>query len=235
MRSGQLTRSTEGTPQGGIISPLLANLYLHEVLDKWFVEQVQPLMKSASFIVRYADDFILGFHEEQDARRVMKVLSQRFNKYGLNIHPQKTRLVRFKHPVYGPEGPSESFDFLGFTHRWELNHNGKGVVRRKTAKARFARSLKELNQWCRLNRHRKMSEQIKAMKEKLRGHYAYYGIRGNYKSLANFRFRALFVWYRWLCRRTRNCAGIKVRFSGFCNKATYLYKVDCPRIVHSDV
>jgi group II intron reverse transcriptase/maturase len=235
MSSGQLTRSTEGTPQGGIISPLLANIYLHEVLDKWFVEQVQPMLKHESFIVRYADDFILGFHKEQDARRVMKVLSQRFQKYGLKIHPEKTRLVRFKHPQYGPDGQSETFDFLGFNHHWARNQNGKYVVRRKTAKSRMARSLKAINQWCRLNRHRKMSEQIEAMKKKLRGHYAYYGIRGNHKCLTNFRYHAMYIWYCWLCRRTRNCAGIKGRFSAFSDKAAYLYKIEYPRILHSDV
>ena len=236
LESGQLTQSTEGTPQGGIISPMLANIYLHEVLDKWFVEQVQPVMKATSFLVRYADDFVMGFHNEEDARRVLRVLSKRFNKYGLTIHSEKTRLVRFTRPWQNKTGErSESFDFLGFTHYWERNGRGNYVVRRRTAKSRFARALKSIHQWCREYRHRKMREQIDIIRRKLRGHYAYYAIQGNYKSISRFRKEALYIWYKWLCRRTRNCEGMTGRFSDFANKVTFIYGVEYPRIFHSNV
>lgn len=234
MKSGQMRKSKEGTPQGGIISPLLANIYLHEVLDKWFVEQVQPVMKSESFLVRYADDFIMGFHLESDARRVLKVLSKRFSKYGLTIHPDKTRLVKFEKP-WGNAPESESFDYLGFTHYWSKNRNGKYVVSRKTAKDRFKRSLKGFNQWCRENRHCKMKDQIDSIKRKLQGHYAYYAIRGNSRSLSELKFRVMYIWYKWLCRRTRNCDGIRCRFSEFMDKATKIYGIGYPRIIHPDV
>ena len=234
--SGQFVRSHEGTPQGGIISPLLANIYLHEVLDRWFAEQVQPLMKGESFLVRYADDFVMGFHDESDARRVMEVLSRRFAKYGLEIHPQKTRLLRFTRPWQNPNGErSESFDFLGFTHYWEKSRSGNYVVRRKTAQSRFARGLKNVSQWCRENRHRKITEQIRIFSRKLQGHYAYYAIYGNYRSLERFHRRALHIWYRWLCRRTRNWAGLPGSFGQFARKATTLYRVPMPKILHSVV
>jgi group II intron reverse transcriptase/maturase len=236
MESGQLTAGTEGTPQGGIISPLLANVYLHEVLDGWFAEQVQPVMKGASFLVRYADDFIMGFHDEEDARRVFKVLAKRFGKYGLTIHPEKTRLVRFTLPWQNEEGErSESFDFLGFTHHWEKNGKGNYVVRRRTAKTRFARALKSVGEWCRDNRHGKIREQIKTIKQKLQGHYAYYGIRGNYRNLERYRTRVLRIWYRWLKRRTRNCAGLQGQFSDFARKAAELYGIRYPCIIHPGV
>jgi len=236
MQSGQWFRSAEGTPQGGIISPLLANIYLHEVLDKWFVEQVQPAMKAECFLVRYADDFIMGFHDEQDARRVMSVIAKRFEKYGLSIHPQKTRLVRFTRPWQNEDGErGESFDFLGFTHYWEKNGYGNYVVRRRTARTRFQRALKGVRQWCRENRHQKLREQLRVLTEKLQGHYAYYGIGGNYRSLERFRFLVLYAWYKWLLRRTRNFEGIKGRFSDFANKVTYECGLPFPRIHHSNV
>lgn len=236
LKSGQLIHSAKGTPQGGIISPLLANLYLHEVLDRWFVEQVQPVLKSASFLVRYADDFVMGFHDESDARRVMKVLARRFEKYGLRIHPQKTRLLRFTKPWQnGPGERSESFDFLGFTHHWEKNGRGNYVVRRRTERARFSRALKNVSHWCRENRHRKMSEQIEAIRRRLQGHYAYYGIHGNYRSLERFRYLVIYRWHKWLRRRTRNCVGLRLCYTQFLKKVSQVYRIAGPRIHHSNV
>ena len=194
------------------------------------------MMKGECFLVRYADDFVMGFHDESDARRVMEVLSRRFAKYGLEIHPEKTRLLRFTRPWQNHNGErSESFDFLGFTHYWEKSRSGSYVVRRKTAQSRFARGLKNVSQWCRENRHRKITEQIRIFSRKLQGHYAYYAIHGNYRSLERFRRRALHIWYRWLCRRTRNWAGISGSFGQFAQKVTSLYRVPTPKILHSDV
>ena len=159
MEDGALQRSEAGTPQGGVISPLLANIFLHEVLDAWFHQDVLPLLRGRALLVRYADDAVMLFENEEDARRVMEVLPKRFGKYGLTLHPDKTRLVPFKRPDRvparhddddGPEGPG-SFDFLGFTIHWGKSLAGKWVVRNRTAKDRFRRALVKLSEWCRRN------------------------------------------------------------------------------------
>jgi RNA-directed DNA polymerase len=207
----ELTYPEAGTPQGGVISPLLANIYLHYVLDVWFEEVVKPRLKGRAFLVRYADDFVIGFAHAEDARRVLDVLPKRFGKYGLTIHPDKTRLVPFLRPPSRPpragvqqvEAPG-SFDFLGFTHFWSRSKKGFWVVRRKTAGRRFQRALKKIADWCRLNRHLPIAEQHRALGQQLRGHYAYYGgLIGNVRCLQRFRTAVHRVWYRWLSRRRR--------------------------------
>ena len=145
LEGGELTYPEAGTPQGGVISPLLANVYLHYVLDVWFEQEVKPRLKGRAFLVRYADDFVMGFACEEDARRVLDVLPKRFGKYGLTIHPDKTRLVPFGRPIASPcraglgqaGTPPGSFDFLGFTHYWSRSQKGNWVVKRKTAGSRF--------------------------------------------------------------------------------------------------
>ena len=159
---GQLSYPEEGTPQGGVISPLLSNIYLHEVLDCWYVQEVLPRMKGRVFLVRFADDFILGFESKEDAEKVYRVLFKRFDKYGLSLHPEKTRLVPFGSPVATlekqPANPTspETFDFLGFTHYWGKSQRGHWIIRRKTSRKRLGRSLKQINQWCRQNRHQSL-------------------------------------------------------------------------------
>jgi len=188
----ELTYPEAGTPQGGVISPLLANIYLHYVLDVWFEEVVKPRLKGRAFLVRYADDFVMGFACEEDAHRVLGVLPKRFGKYGLTIHPEKTRLVPFRRPssrppAAGSEGvpPAGSFDFLGFTHFWSRSQKGSWVVKRKTAGSRYRRALKRIADWCQRNRHLPIAEQHQTLGQKLRGHYAYYGgVMGNLRSLA---------------------------------------------------
>ena len=147
-RTGNLTFPDAGSPQGGVISPLLANIYLHYVLDVWFEQEVQPRLKGRAFLIRYADDFVMGFTCEEDARRVLDVLPKRFGKYGLTIHPDKTRLVAFRPPGRSdrrrpPDGASEpgTFDLLGFTHYWGRSRKGVWVVKRRTAASRFRRAL----------------------------------------------------------------------------------------------
>jgi RNA-directed DNA polymerase len=208
--AGVLTHPEAGSPQGGVISPLLANLFLHYVLDEWFEREVRPRLKGQAFLVRYADDFVMGFQHESDARRVLAVLPRRFTKYGLTIHPEKTRLVRFERPTRGPgeEASGEAsdpgtFDFLGFTHYWGRSRSGTWVVKRKTAKGRFQRGVAALTAWCRQNRHRPIGEQHAVLRRKLLGHYAYYGITGNSQALGRFRTTATWVWKRWLSRRRR--------------------------------
>ena len=197
-----LTRPEEGTPQGGVISPLLANVYLHEVLDTWFERTVKPRLRGKAYLIRYADDAVMVFADESDARRVMEVLPKRCEKYGLTLHPQKTRLVQFRSPARGAGDPPEVFDFLGFRHLWALTLRGRWAVRRKTASGRFTSALRRVAQWCRSHRHLTIPEQQKMLAMKLRGHYAYYGIAGNYQGIGRFRHELLRVWRYWLGRRS---------------------------------
>jgi RNA-directed DNA polymerase len=209
LEGGELTHPEAGTPQGGVISPLLANVYLHYVLDVWFAQEVKPRLKGRAFLVRYADDFVMGFACEEDARRVLDVLPKRFGKYGLTIHPDKTGLVPFARPprrpaaTGGPEVPPPgSFDFLGFTHFWSRSKQGWWVVKRKTAGSRFRRAVRMIAAWCRLNRHLPIGLQFRALWRKLLGHFRYYGgLIGNGRSLWCFRDRVQLVWRKWLSRR----------------------------------
>lgn len=209
MEAGNLSHPTTGTPQGGVISPLLSNIYLHKVLDEWFEAEVQPRLAGQAFLIRFADDFILVFQRENDARRVLEVLAKRFAKYGLRLHPDKTRLVRFEAPRKAerqeapPQEEPGSFDFLGFTHYWDKSRQGAWVVKRKTAADRMTRFLQRLNRWCREKRHAPLAWQHAQLLSKLRGHYEYYGITGNSKSLSSLHHWAKRIWRKWLGRRSR--------------------------------
>lgn len=210
LEEGVWTHPETGSPQGGVISPMLANVYLHYVLDEWFAQEVQPRLKGKAFLVRFADDFVMGFTHEEDARRVMAVLGKRFAKYGLTLHPDKTRMVPFRRPPLrkkprgGPNGDRPGvFDLLGFTHFWARSRQGKWVVRRKTSSSRFTRGLRKISEWCRKNRHRPIAEQCQKLSQKLRGHYAYYGITGNSPALNSFREAVKHAWGKWLRRRRR--------------------------------
>ena len=202
---GELLHPEKGAPQGGVISPMLANIYLHYVLDEWFVEVVQPRLKGKAFLVRYCDDFIIGCELEEDARRVLEVLPRRLEKYGLAIHPEKTRLVPFQAPKAGaPRGEhNDTFDFLGFTHYWGKSRRGYWVVKRRTMRKRLRRAMKAIAQWCRCNRHMPLQEQHRTVCQKLRGHLQYYGLRGNYRSMELLYEHTRRVWHKWLSRRSR--------------------------------
>jgi len=201
---GSVSCPEQGTPQGGVISPMLSNIYLHEVLDKWFMEVVRPRLRGRAYLVRFADDAVLVFSDERDARRVREVLPKRFGKYGLTLHPEKTRLIRFERPGSPTERKgSGSFNFLGFTHYWGHSRKGNWVVKRKTEKSRFSRALRAVSEWCKRNRHLPVKEQHRALGRKLWGHYSYYGITGNARSLGNFRYQVWRVWCKWLNRRSR--------------------------------
>lgn len=214
LEDGALTYPQSGTPQGGVVSPLLANIYLHEVLDRWFEQVVKPRLEQKSFLIRYADDFVLVFASERDAQRVMEVLPQRFGKYGLTLHPEKTRLVDFRKPQQAREraGRAGSFDLLGFTHHWGRTRKGRWVVKRKTSAKRFTRAVKTIAQWGRANRHASIAEQHRALGRKLKGHCAYYGITGNAPALARFRHEIHRAWQRWLNRRGQRNAMSWERF-----------------------
>jgi len=204
LEAGQRTCPDAGTPQGGVVSPILANVYLHYVLDQWFHEQVRPRFRGRAHLIRYADDFVVVCEHEGDAHRLMDVLPKRFGKYGLTLHPEKTRLVPFRQPRLGTKSaPKESFDLLGFTHFWGLSRRETWVVKRKTAKDRFGRALRKVSAWCRANRHTPIGYQQRQLSAKLRGHCGYYGITGNSKALARFRFELVRVWRWWLDRRSQ--------------------------------
>jgi len=211
MEDGRLSRSVLGTPQGGVVSPILSNVYLHHVLDEWFATRVQPCLRGRSFIVRYADDVVIVIEEESEARRVMAALSERLGRFGLTMHPEKSRLVCFRQPKFkwrpkqDDDGfqPPGSFNFLGFTHFWGNTRRGGWALKQKTAKDRLRRSLVSVNRWCRAHRHESVAEQHRMLVRKLRGHCAYYGITGNSSSLASFSFHVVHIWQKWLNRRSQ--------------------------------
>jgi RNA-directed DNA polymerase len=234
LEEGVVTTPESGSPQGGVISPLLANVYLHYVLDGWFEQEVKPRLRGSAFLVRYADDLVMGFDCEEDARRVLEVLPKRFGKYGLTLHPDKTRLVPFQRPSQQSDSgsakpPPGSFDLLGFTHYWGRSQRGVWVVKRKTATSRFSRVIKKLTQWCRLNRHRPVAEQHQMLSQKLRGHDAYYGITGNSRMLHRLRFVVIRIWRKWLTRRRR--AG-RLSWDHF-KRLLQRFPLPPPRVVHS--
>jgi RNA-directed DNA polymerase len=207
LEEGVLRHSDAGAPQGGVASPLLANAYLHYVLDEWFSQQVQPRLAGPSTLVRYCDDFVMVFRDSDDAKRTLDVLGKRLGRFGLELHPEKTKLVdfRFRRPSWAGwhDQLPVTFCFLGFTHHWAWSRNGKPVVRLRTAKDRFARALRAINQTCRRICHWSIREQHARLCRMLRGHYAYYGVTGNRRMLSNLRRQAERRWRIWLSRRTR--------------------------------
>jgi len=206
LEDGLLRLATEGTPQGGVISPLLSNIYLHHVLDGWFEGDVRPRLRGGATLVRYADDFVMTFEKHDDAKRVREVLGKRLERYGLTLHPDKTRFIDFRPQRRGGTQPGctePPFDFLGFTHTWVKSRKGKDVVRQTTAKNRLARALKAINIWCRDNRHQVVRWQHARLSAKLIGHFAYYGRTGNYRHIHGYRQQVIKLWRKWLERRTR--------------------------------
>jgi len=193
MEDGSVSYPEAGTPQGGVVSPLLSNVFLHYVLDLWFEQDVKPRLRQRAFLIRYADDVVIGFRDQRDAQRVMEVLPKRFGKYGLTVHPTKTKLVPFCPPSSktkeqdgSQEGRPGTFDLLGFTHYWARSLRGYWVIKLKTAANRFSRAVRSIDSWCRDNRHLSISEQQQKLNEKLRGHYAYNGVTGNSGALSRF-------------------------------------------------
>jgi RNA-directed DNA polymerase len=236
LEEGNLWYPEAGSPQGGVISPLLANVFLHYVLDVWFKEEVQPRLQGRARLIRYADDFVILFTHEADARRVLEVLPKRFGKYGLTLHPEKTRLVPFCQPPHKADGGGDdrksragTFDLLGFTHYWGKSWRGRWVVKRQTASDRLSRAVKKIAQWCRRNRHDPVEQQHRTLSQKVRGHYAYYGITGNALALQAFREAVKRCWRTWLDRRNRERTMIWDRF----NRLLAQYPLPPPRVVHS--
>jgi RNA-directed DNA polymerase len=210
LEDGQLSRPRTGTPQGGVISPLLANIFLHYALDDWFVRTVRPHLVSPASLTRYADDFVMVFANDTDAHRVWNALPKRLHRFGLELHPEKSRLVDFRFQRPRVEGThadvATTFDFLGFTHLWTTSRRQKNVVLQRTAKGRLARTLKAISDRCKHMRHDALRDQHDRLVRALRGHYAYFAITGNSRSLRLVHYRTERIWHKWLCRRSRRSA-----------------------------
>ncbi len=229
LEKGQLLHPETGSPQGGVVSPVISNIYLHEVMDKWFEETVKPVLRGKAFMVRYADDIVCVFADEKDAKRVYDVLPKRFAKHGLELHETKTKLVNFLSPSKDGNGRPEVFDLLGFTHKWGKSKRGNNVVQRQTSKNRLKSAVKRVYQWCKDNLHMKLKEQHHQLVLKLRGHYGYYGITGNIKQIQNFRHQTELAWFKWLGRRSQKATLTWERFEAI----SRVYPLPPPRIVHS--
>ncbi len=202
---GKVIHPDEGTPQGGVISPLLSNIFLHEVLDKWFMEKVKPRMNFRAEMIRFADDAILLFENEFDAKRVYSVIHERFRRFGLELHPEKTQLVHLEKPrtKSGRRGKDRSVNFLGFTLHWGKSRRGNWVIKRKTSKKSLKKCLDKIGEWCRKNRHIKIKAQHEKLSQKLEGHYQYYGVTSNMKALHSFYWGVKRIWKNWLNRRSQ--------------------------------
>ena len=202
---GVVTTPETGTVQGSTLSPLLANVYLHYALDLWFELEIKPQLKGKAILVRYCDDFVMGFELGEDAEQVNQLLSNRFAAYGLELHPEKTRMVDFRRPPtrqHGGKGPG-TFDLLGFTHYWKRSRRGNWHMAVKTRRARLKRAIGSIHDWCRRHRHESIPAQHAALKRKLTGHFNYFGVRGNSRSIGVVVFYAQRAWFKWLRRRSQ--------------------------------
>jgi len=231
MEDGQISYSDRGTPQGGVVSPVLANIFLHHVLDEWFDQEVKPRMRGHCFMVRFADDFVIGFQHEDDARRVVEVLPKRFEKYGLEIHPQKSRLLKFRKPASKKEvnRGDNTFDFLGFTHYWARSRKGSWVIKRKTSRKKVNKTIQALWLWCKENRHMNLLRQHSILCSKLRGHFQYFGVRCNMRAMEAVLHHVRRGWRYWLNRRSSKKALDWEKFDVLLTKLPLV----SPRIIHN--
>jgi RNA-directed DNA polymerase len=231
MEDGVWHHPETGVVQGGVISPVLANIFLHHVLDAWFEQDVRPRLKGRCFLLRFADDFCIGCELETDARKILAVLPKRFARFGLTIHPTKTTLIAFRKP-HAPQASANgngTFDFLGLTHYWTQSRRGFWVIKRRTARKRLRRAKKSLWRWCRVNRHAPLKYQYQMLCLKLRGHFRYYGIRGNLPLLEEVRRDAEKAWRYWRSRRSSKSAIGWEKFQ----RLLETYVLPTPKIVHN--
>lgn len=228
VEGGQRRYNTAGTPQGSVLSPLIANVYLHAALDRWFEHEVKPRLHGRGALVRFADDVRLVFSHERDARRVMAVLDKRLARYGLRLHPEKTRLHDFRRPAGARRRPT-GFDFLGMTHYWARSRKGRWTIKRRTARDRFRRALRAMTRYCRRNRHRSVAEQHEVLSRKLLGHYAYFGVTANYAALARLYEQTRRAWIKWLGRRSQRGRLTWPR----AERLLVRFPLPPPRVVHS--
>ena len=231
LEEGVLRREAGGTPQGGVISPLLANIFLHHVLDDGFETVARPRLQGRCLLIRYADDAVMAFEDRASGLKMLDVLGKRLGRYGLTLHPTKTRFVHFRPNPPGAgrdEGGPATFDFLGFTHVWGKSLKGKDVVRQITAKDRYARALASVTEWCRRNPHRPFRDQHAHLSRMIRGHCAYYGRTGNSKRLGWYHHQLERIWKTWLARRGQRS---NLNWSRFAARLRQ-YPLPPPRVVH---
>ena len=232
LEQGQVFYPDSGTPQGGVLSPLLSNAFLHDVLDVWFAREVQPRLRRPSQLIRFCDDFVMLFACQEDAQRVNAVLGKRLGKFGLQLHPDKTRLLDFRprdstHSKV--EGAlSSTFAFLGFLHVWGKSRKNNWVVRQYTAKDRQARTFRVINETCRVMRHESLPDQHRQLCWKLKGHYAYFGISGNSKQLGRLYNRVRRLWRKWLSRRSWTSTVSRRKLGAILDR----FPLPAPKIVH---
>jgi RNA-directed DNA polymerase len=198
---GKVIHPDTGCPQGSSISPVLANIYLHYVLDLWFQEVVKPRCKVRAFMCRYADDVVFAFQWYEEADRFLRVLPKRLAKYGLELSAEKSRMMRFSRFQLGKS--SERFDFLGFEYRWVVDHKGVPRVTCRTSRKRLRSALARVTEWLKAQRHLPARQLVEALNSRLRGHYNYYGVIGNHASLRSYFYQVTRLLKKWLGRRSQ--------------------------------
>jgi RNA-directed DNA polymerase len=221
---GHIFKPVEGTPQGGVISPILANIYLHYALDLWFEKEIKKNCDGESYLIRFADDFVAIFRYARDAEMFYHKLRERLAKFDLELAEEKTRIVSFSR---FRKYEKTKFSFLGIEFRWGISNNGKDVIKRRTDRKRLQKAFREITEWCRENRHQRIRKQAETMKLKLRGHYNYYGIAGNSNGIRQFFDGAMQIWYRWLNRRSQHRS---YTWEGF-KEMTRKYEIPQPRVI----
>ena len=232
--AGRIVATEQGTPQGGNLSPMLSNIFLHYVLDVWFEKKVKPQTRGTCQLVRYADDFICMVQYASDAEHIEHALRERFAKFDLELHPKKTRVISFgryeRANAKRQNHRANTFDFLGFTHYCDISRKGKFIVGRKTSRKKFRMKCKEMNNWLRkIRNYRKAKEWWPVLQAKLRGHYQYYGVSGNMRSLRRFYSLTLRMTLKWLNRRSQRKSFNRASFEKYLEH----YPLPEPRIVHN--
>ena len=213
-----------GTPQGGIVSPVLANIYLHYVLDLWFERIVKKACRGDASLMRYADDFVGAFQYEDDASRFERELKGRLGKFELEVAPEKTRKVRFSRFEMAKNG---NFEFLGFAFWWELSRKGKPLVRRRTSPKKLYASVQALGEWIRENRHRRTNRVMNMLRKKLQGYWNYYGVIGNLRSLEKVYWQCRRLLFKWLNRRSQKRS---LNWESL-ERLLVRYRIHAPRII----
>jgi group II intron reverse transcriptase/maturase len=220
---GKIIDPETGVPQGGIVSPIASNVYLHYALDLWFEETVKKHCRGKAFQCRFADDFVCAFEHKEDAERFYNVLGKRLKKFGLEVAEDKTKIITFDR---FNEQERESFEFLGFEFRWGVSRNGKTILKRRTAKKKLKNSIARMTEWIKENRSEKLGWFFKQLNAKLRGHYNYYGVIGNYLSLQYFFYQTTLLLKKWLNRRSQKSS---YNWQGFGDMLKH-YRIEKPRI-----
>jgi RNA-directed DNA polymerase len=220
---GKVLDPIAGVPQGGIVSPVLSNVYLHYTLDLWFEKVVKKHCKGKAYQCRFADDFVCAFEKEEDAKRFYKVLGKRLNKFGLTLAEEKTNLINFSR--YNKQ-KANKFEFLGFEYFWSVSRDRKDLLKRRTARKKLANSLASIKLWIKQNRSVKLKDFFSQLNSKLRGYYNYYGIIGNFSSIKYYFDQVVNLLKKWLNRRSQKAS---YNWLGFLDMLNH-YKIVKPKI-----